>query len=220
MKRTILSFALAVLLISAVGCQQQSAPVTVVDVTPTPSQAPANVPDVPIQIATETPAITEVPVATEAQDDAFSLSSTGIVDGAIADDFGARASQTKAGIPNRSFELTFSNVPEGTVCIALTMIDPDGGDWVHWLVANAPIEGLPENASVDLADSLLQGKNDFRFTGYGGPTPPTGTHTYVITAYALTEEPSLSYGFSLKELTSAIEGKVLAAAVLNGTYAH
>lgn len=214
MKRTILSFALAVLLISAVGCQQQSAPVTVVDVTPTPSQAPANVPDVPIQTATEAPVATEVP------SDTFSLSSTGIVDGAIADDFGARASQTKAGIPNRSFELAFANVPEGTVCIALTMIDPDGGDWVHWLVANAPVEGLPENASVDLADPLLQGKNDFRFTGYGGPTPPTGTHTYVITAYALSEVPSLSYGFSLKELTNAIEGKVLAAAVLNGTYAH
>lgn len=220
MKRTVLCFALAVLLISAVGCQQQSAPVTVVDVTPTPSQAPANVPDVPIQTATEAPVVTEVPTVTEAPSDAFSLSSTGIVDGAIADDFGARASQTKAGIPNRSFELAFANVPEGTVCISLTMIDPDGGDWVHWLVANAPVEGLPENASVDLADSLLQGKNDFRFTGYGGPTPPTGTHTYVITAYALSEVPSLSYGFSLKELTSAIEGKVLAAAVLNGTYAH
>ena len=214
MKRTVLCFALAVLLISAVGCQQQSAPVTVVDVTPTPSQAPANVPDVPIQTATEAPAATEVP------SDAFSLSSTGIVDGAIADDFGARASQTKAGIPNRSFALTFANVPEGTVCIALTMIDPDGGDWVHWLVANAPVEGLPENASVDLADSLLQGKNDFRFTGYGGPTPPTGTHTYVIIAYALSEVPALANGFSLKELTLTIEGKVLATAVLNGTYAH
>ena len=190
------------------------------DVTPTPSQAPANVPDVPIQTATEAPVVTEVPTVTEAPSDAFSLSSTGIVDGAIADDFGARASQTKAGIPNRSFELAFANVPEGTVCIALTMIDPDGGDWVHWLVANAPVEGLPENASVDLADSLLQGKNDFRFTGYGGPTPPTGTHTYVITVYALSEVPALSNGFSLKELTQAIEGKVLATAVLNGTYTH
>lgn len=219
MKRTILCFALAVLLVSAVGCQQ-SAPVTVVDVTPTPSQAPANVPDVPIQTATETPAATDAPATTEAQSDAFSLSSTGIVGGVIADDFGARATQTKAGIPNRSFELTFTNMPEGTVCIALTMIDPDGGNWVHWLVANAPVEGLPENASIDLADSLVQGKNDFRFTGYGGPTPPTGTHTYVITAYALSEEPSLSYGFSLKELTSAIEGKTLATAVLNGRYTH
>lgn len=218
MKRTILCFALAVLLISAVGCQQQSTPVTVADVTPTPSQAQANVPDEPIQTATEAP--TATPEQTAQQSDAFSLSSTGIVGGAIADDFGARASQTKAGIPNRSFALTFANVPEGTVCIALTMIDPDGGDWVHWLVANAPVEGLPENASVDLADSLVQGKNDFRFTGYGGPTPPTGTHTYVITAYALSEVPALANGFSLKDLTQAIEGKVLATAVLNGTYAH
>jgi len=214
MKRIILCFALAVLLISAVGCQQQPTPVTIVDVTPTPSQAPANVPDVPIQTATEAPTVTEAP------SDVFSLSSTGIVDGAIADDFGARASQTMAGIPNRSFELTFANVPEGTVCIALTMIDPDGGDWVHWLVANAPVEGLSENASVDLADSLVQGKNDFRFTGYGGPTPPTGTHTYVVTAYALSEAPALENGFSLNELSQAVEGKILATAVLNGTYAH
>lgn len=214
MKRTLLCFALAVLLVSAAGCQQQSAPVMATDVTPTPSQAPANVPDVAIQTATEPPAPTEAP------SDAFTLTSSGIAGGVIMDDFGARAAQTKAGIPNRSFELTFANVPEGTKCLALTMIDPDGGNWVHWLVANAPVEGLPENASVDLADSLVQGKNDFRFTGYGGPTPPSSTHTYVLTAYALSEEPSLSYGFSLKELTQAVEGKTLATAVLNGTYAH
>ena len=216
MKRTALYLAFLLLLLVFSGCQQQqSAPVMVTDITPTPSQQElAALPDIPIQTATETPA------ATEAPSDAFTLNSTGIVNGVIADDFGARAAQTKAGIPNRSFALTFANVPEGTVCIALTMIDPDGGNWVHWLVSNAPVEGLPENASVDLADSLIQGKNDFRFTGYGGPTPPTGTHTYVITAYALSEEPSLSYGFSLKELTQAIEGKVLATAVLNGTYTH
>ncbi len=216
MKRTALYLAFLLLLLVFSGCQQQqSAPVMVTEITPTPSQQElAALPDIPIQTATETPA------ATEAPSDAFTLTSTGIVDGAIADDFGARASQTKAGIPNRSFELAFANVPEGTVCIALTMIDPDGGDWVHWLVANAPVEGLPENASVDLADSLVQGKNGFRFTGYGGPTPPTGTHTYVITAYALSEAPALENGFSLKELTQAIEGKVLATAVLNGTYAH
>jgi hypothetical protein len=214
MKRTALCLALLLLIVFS-GCQQTAAPVMVTDITPTPTQQElAALPDVPIQTATEAPVVTEVP------SDAFSLASTGIVDGAISDDFGARASQTMAGIPNRSFELTFANVPEGTVCIALTMIDPDGGDWVHWLVANAPVEGLPENASVDLAGSLLQGKNDFRFTGYGGPTPPTGTHTYVITAYALSEVPALENGFSLVELTQAIEGKALAIAVLNGTYAH
>ncbi len=216
MKRIAPYLAFLLLLLVFSGCQQQqSAPVMVTDITPTPSQQElAALPDIPIQTATETPA------ATEAPSDAFSLTSAGIVDGVIADDYGARASQTKAGIPNRSFALAFANVPEGTVCIALTMIDPDGGNWVHWLVANAPIEGLPENASVDLADSLLQGKNDFRFTGYGGPTPPTGTHTYVLTAYALSEAPALENGFSLNELSQAIEGKVLATAVLNGTYAH
>lgn len=216
MKRTALYLAFLLLLLVFSGCQQQqSAPVMVTDITPTPSQQElAALPDIPIQTATKTPA------ATEAPSDAFTLNSTGIVDGVIADDFGARASQTMAGIPNRSFELAFANVPEGTVCIALTMIDPDGGNWVHWLVANAPMEGLPENASVDLADSLVQGKNDFRFTGYGGPTPPTGTHTYVLTAYALSEAPALENGFSLNELSQAIEGKVLATAVLNGTYTH
>ncbi|HWP21953.1 MAG TPA: YbhB/YbcL family Raf kinase inhibitor-like protein [Candidatus Cryosericum sp.] len=216
MKRNALYLAFLLLLLVFSGCQQQqSTPVMLADVTPTPSQeANASLPDVPIQTATETPS------ATEAPSDAFTLTSSGIVNGVISDDFGARATQTKAGIPNRSFALTFANVPEGTVCIALTMIDPDGGNWVHWLVASAPVDGLPENASVDLADSLVQGKNDFRFTGYGGPTPPMGTHTYVLTAYALSEAPVLETGFSLKELTQAIDGKVLATAVLNGTYTH
>ena len=216
MKRTALLLAFLLLPLVFTGCQQQPpAHVMVMDVTPTPSQQElAALPDVPIQTVTEAPVITEAPA------DAFTLTSAGIVGGVIADDYGARASQTMAGIPNRSFALSFANVPEGTVCIALTMIDPDGGNWVHWLVANVPIEGLPENASVDLADSLVQGKNDFRFTGYGGPTPPTGTHTYVLTAYALSEAPVLENGFSLKELSQAIEGKVLATAVLNGTYTH
>ncbi len=152
--------------------------------------------------------------------DAFTVLSGGITDGIIGDAYGARAEQKARGIPNRSFPLTIQNAPEGTACFALTMIDPDGANWVHWLAANLPAQDLAENASVDEADAFLQGRNGFGFTGYGGPTPPSGTHTYVITVYALSEPLALENGFSLKQFNQAIEGKVLGAATLKGDYAH
>ncbi len=61
------------------------------------------------------------------------------------------------------------------------------GTWIHWLVHDIPgdvrsIEqgGLPKGAR--------QVKNDFRMKKYGGPCPPSGTHRYIFTVYALDVE--------------------------------
>ncbi len=151
---------------------------------------------------------------------AFFVTSGGIVDGVIGDAFGARADQTEKGVPTRSFALSFAGIPDGTACFALSMIDPDGGDWVHWIAVNIPAGDIAENASVEQTADFVQGMNDFGFTGYGGPTPPRGTHTYVITVYALSESVPLENGFTLDQFNAAIEGNILASAVLTGDYAR
>lgn len=153
----------------------------------------------------------------------FTVSSTGIVDGVIDDAYGARGSQFANGVPTLSLPLSFENAPEGTVCYALVMNDPDaeavaGYVWVHWLAANITTAGLEENASVQRPGSMVQGQNSWGLAGYGGPTPPSGVHTYIIEVYALDTELELEAGFTEEALRAAMEGHVLAGATLAGSY--
>ncbi len=169
------------------------------------------------------PEPTAVPEPTPMPD--MEVTSDGIVDGEMGLAYGRKGEQFVNGrIPTRSLPLTISYIPEGTKALALTMIDPDGGNWVHWLAANIPVDQtsceLPENASIDLAGQMVQGRNDFEQEGYGGPTPPAGVHTYVITVYALGETVELTPGYRLKALRAAMDGKVLAKAVIKGSYAR
>lgn len=149
------------------------------------------------------------------------LSSTGIVNGVLADEYGKKGTQKHKGIPTLSPPISILNLPEGTKALAIAMIDPDGHDWVHWLAANLPVtEEIAKNSSIDMAKQMVQGKNSFGTTGYGGPTPPSGTHTYVITVYALSEPLILDDGFKLKAFRQALEGKLLAQAELTGEYSN
>lgn len=190
---------------------------------PEPSAEPAPEPTVSEPAASEPaveptpePAAEPTPEPTPQPD--MALSSAAIAGGVLADEYGAKGTQKQGSVPTLSPPLTVEYIPEGTACLALTIIDPDGGDWVHWLAANIPVGDIAENASLDWPDAVVQGRNDFKARGYGGPTPPSGTHEYVITVYALSEELALEDGFKLKDLQAAMEGKVLAQAVVTGDY--
>ena len=153
------------------------------------------------------------------------LTSAGIVDGVIDDQYGARSSQQDNEMPTRSLPLTIENAPEGTVCYALRMLDPDsaplcGFEWVHWTALNIELAEIPENASIDLASSMIQGKSDFGVTGYGGPTPPDKPHTYVITVYALDATIEAENGFEKGEFEELIAGHILAEAQITGIYSN
>jgi Raf kinase inhibitor-like YbhB/YbcL family protein len=153
----------------------------------------------------------------------MSALSAGVAGGVLADEYGMRGAQQESGVPTRSMPLSIKDAPDGTVCYALAMIDPDskplcGYEWVHWLAAGFTSPELAANASIDNAANMVQGANDFGATGYGGPTPPDKPHTYVITVYALDAKPELQSGFSQDDLTAAIEGHVLSKAVLKARY--
>lgn len=97
---------------------------------------------------------------------------------------------------NVSPSLTWHNAPAATKSFAVTVFDPDaptGSGWWHWVVFNIPgnLSSLPKNAgdpaSGQAPDGVMQSRNDFGKSGYGGPCPPQGdrAHRYVFTVYAL-----------------------------------
>ena len=111
--------------------------------------------------------------------------------------------------------LAWQGAPDGTVAFALILDDPDAGGFVHWTVADiAASDGSAEEGESPGID----GRNGFGRAGYGGPCPPSGTHRYVVTLYALSEPLSVEPGFSAADLRSAMEGRVLATGQLTGTY--
>ena len=125
--------------------------------------------------------------------------------------------------------LAWSAAPAGTRAFALIVDDPDApaGTWVHWVLYNLPgtTLGLPENVTkTDQLPNLggaLQGRNDFRRPGYGGPCPPPGpAHRYFFKLYALDTPLGLKAGASKPDVERAMQGHVLATAQFMGTYAR
>jgi Raf kinase inhibitor-like YbhB/YbcL family protein len=124
--------------------------------------------------------------------------------------------------------LAWSNVPQGTRSLALVVDDPDAPDpaapkmtWVHWVLYNLPptLDDLPQAAgSAKPPAGALEGLNDWKRTGYGGPCPPIGRHRYFFRLYALDRIlPDLNRPTKAK-LETAMKGHVLAQATLIGTY--
>jgi Raf kinase inhibitor-like YbhB/YbcL family protein len=139
-----------------------------------------------------------------------------------------------AGIPRRCTcegddvapPLQWRGVPAGTASLALIADDPDAPDpakpqrtWVHWVLFDIPPgagglagEGRPPPAGC------RDGLNDWKRTGYGGPCPPIGRHRYFFKLYALDTRLEGLERPTKAELERAMQGHVLAEAVLMGTY--
>jgi len=122
--------------------------------------------------------------------------------------------------------LVFAGAPDGTKSLVLIVDDPDAPDpaapkmtWVHWVLYNLPSDttGLEESIT-SLPTGTLEGTNDWKRTGYGGPCPPIGRHRYFFILYALdTMLPDLHEPTKV-ELEQAVQGHVLAQTELIGTY--
>jgi len=124
--------------------------------------------------------------------------------------------------------IEWSGAPAGTRSFALIVDDPDAPDprapqrtWVHWVLYDIPAEAdaLAEDARKHgLPPGTRQGLNDWRRSGYGGPSPPVGRHRYFHKLYALDVVlPDLGQP-TKGRLLNAMKGHVLAEAQLVGTY--
>jgi Raf kinase inhibitor-like YbhB/YbcL family protein len=132
---------------------------------------------------------------------------------------------------DRSPELSWTGVTDGTKELALICDDPDAPTpepWVHWVIYKIPAdtkslpEGIPRVARPPAPAGALQGTNnwDSDNIGYRGPMPPPGhrVHHYHFKLYALDKPLDLQPGLDKKGLVSAMESHILAQGEIVGTY--
>jgi Raf kinase inhibitor-like YbhB/YbcL family protein len=117
---------------------------------------------------------------------------------------------------NVSPPLDWEGTPEGTRSLALSFVDihPVARDYVHWLIADISpqLSLLPEGAA-----SKPSGWTEIK--PYVGPFPPSGTHDYEFTLYALrTDGLGLQPGATLEAFRRAAEQNSLATATLIGKF--
>jgi Raf kinase inhibitor-like YbhB/YbcL family protein len=122
--------------------------------------------------------------------------------------------------------LRFTGVPGGAKSLALIVQDPDAPDpraprmtYVHWVLYDVPVDagGIPEGARP-LPPGTREGTNDWKRTGYGGPCPPIGRHRYFFRLFALDAVLGDLGELTRARLEEAMEGHVLEAVELMGTY--
>jgi hypothetical protein len=115
--------------------------------------------------------------------------------------------------------LAWTGAPDDAAAVALLVDDPDAprGTFVHWVVLDLP----PSTTSVgsgEVPAGGVQARNSAGEASYFGPCPPSGTHRYRFTVYALSEPTGLDTGADLDEAVTAIDRLAVARGRLTATY--
>jgi hypothetical protein len=157
------------------------------------------------------------------------------VTSSVFDHHGTVPEENSAYGANTSIDLSWSDLPAGTVQLAMICDDPKVVEigmmpepFVHWVVYNIPASsaglpaGMPADADVSLAglEGTINGLNGTRRAGYFGPRPPANgqLHAYHFRVYALDSDLGLETGLNKAQLLEAIDGHVLATGMLMGHY--
>ena len=118
---------------------------------------------------------------------------------------------------NVSPQLSWTEALENTESFALSVTDPDapGGTFIHWLIYNISKDrkSLMKGA---VPEEAVQVTNDFGKKNYGGPCPPSGTHRYFFTLYAL--DRKITESITKNNFFDKIEEHTLEKAELMGRY--
>jgi Raf kinase inhibitor-like YbhB/YbcL family protein len=120
---------------------------------------------------------------------------------------------------NVSPPLAWSGVPPDAKAVALVVDDPDAprGTFTHWVLLDIPSETTSIAEDV-VPPGATQATNSAGKASYFGPCPPSGTHHYRFTIYALSAESGLSTGAPLDRALAAIDGAAIAKGQLVGIY--
>jgi Raf kinase inhibitor-like YbhB/YbcL family protein len=122
---------------------------------------------------------------------------------------------------NANPPLHIEQVPAEAKSLALIVDDPDapGGLFIHWLVwgIDPKATDIAENS---VPPNVVQGKNGFGKSGYGGPCPPSGAHRYYFRVYALDQTLSLPAGANRGELDNRMKGHIIGQGELMGRYSR
>jgi Raf kinase inhibitor-like YbhB/YbcL family protein len=116
--------------------------------------------------------------------------------------------------------LSWTDVPAGTQSLALTVVDPDANDYVHWIVfdLDPSLTGLSEG---DVPAGAVQWPNSAGAAAYRGPCPPPGQdHRYVFTLYALNQQLRVADDASAAEVISDLMRIALDQSSVTGRFAR
>jgi Raf kinase inhibitor-like YbhB/YbcL family protein len=113
--------------------------------------------------------------------------------------------------------ISWGGVPVDTVELALTFVDLDADDYAHWIVAgiDPATQGI---AAGKVPTGAIEGANGFGEAKYGGPCPPDGEHTYLMTLYALGAKSNLANGVNAQTAIDLLQSSQLASAVVSGRF--
>lgn len=114
--------------------------------------------------------------------------------------------------------LTWEGVPKDAAALALVVDDPDAprGTFVHWVVLDMPRATAGLDGAVP--SGAIQAKNSAGRASYFPPCPPSGTHHYRFTVYALSERTGLGDGVALEKALRAVASSATVQGRLVGTY--
>jgi len=130
------------------------------------------------------------------------------------DDQGVIAARHGKKFDNLKPQLSCSDVPPDAGSLALSMVDthPIARGYVHWLVDGIP----PVDGAFVSGGGLPTGRE---LKPYAGPFPPSGTHRYEFTLYALDRfAPTAPLNTSLPDFLQMMNSHVLATATLTGSF--
>jgi Raf kinase inhibitor-like YbhB/YbcL family protein len=115
--------------------------------------------------------------------------------------------------------LAWDNVPTDAVALALVVDDPDAarGTFVHWVVLDIPTTTTGVEAGA-VPSSGVQARTSAGGASYFGPCPPSGTHHYRFTVYALSQRTGLRDGADLDQALRAVTSSATGQGRLVGTY--
>jgi Raf kinase inhibitor-like YbhB/YbcL family protein len=107
--------------------------------------------------------------------------------------------------------LSWSGVPGAAQKLALVVDDPDAGGFVHWVLVGI------DPATTSIAEGQVP-QGAVEVSGYKGPCPPSGTHHYQFTLYAVPGSLQIGQGADPRDAINQIQSAATARGQLVGTF--
>ncbi|MGH3446560.1 MAG: YbhB/YbcL family Raf kinase inhibitor-like protein [Nocardioidaceae bacterium] len=115
--------------------------------------------------------------------------------------------------------LSWSGTPNDARAVALVVDDPDAPDqtFVHWVLLDIP-PATHTIAAGKVPHGASQATGSSGKASYFAPCPPSGTHHYRFTVYALSAKTGLGAGTGMDKALHAITSAASARGRLVATY--
>lgn len=119
---------------------------------------------------------------------------------------------------NLSPPLAWEGVPSGAEELAITVVDPDAANFVHWVLTGITTT-TTEVVEGETPSGAVEGLNQFGEVGWGGPAPPPGEpHTYLFTLHVLSGTPDVDAATPGPEAVAFIEDLTTDRAELRASF--